>query len=258
MDLIHTLLDRSRVHPQWQPLLGQALQSVDPVYLQTLLQDSDWLPGADCLFAAFQRDLEHCRYILFGESPYPRKTSANGIAFYDAAVDALWSESGLSKAVNRATSLRNLIKTALIAEGLIQPDDQGSVPQSRIAALPKADLIQSIAELFRAFQQRGFLMFNATPVLHTQRSVRRESQVWEPFVQQLLAAIADYRQPLPTLVLWGNIAHRIQALPAAPGFPQRVSEHPYNLSFLRNKDMLDLLAELKLMQRNPTESQPAP
>ena len=74
----------------------------------------------DRLLAAFQRDRAGVRYLLIGESPYPRRASANGIAFYDAAVDSLWSEQGLSKAVNRATSLRNIVKTALLAEGLLQ------------------------------------------------------------------------------------------------------------------------------------------
>ena len=87
----------------------------------------NWLPGRDHLFAAFQRDLVNCRYILIGESPYPRRQSANGIAFYDAAVDQLWSDKGLSKAVNRATSLRNIIKTALLAQGLIEPDADGKI-----------------------------------------------------------------------------------------------------------------------------------
>lgn len=249
MNSIDTLLHRSRVHPQWQPLLRDALHTVKPTYLDNLLEDTQWLPGADRLFAAFQRDLQHCRYILFGESPYPRAISANGIAFYDAAVDALWSVSGLSKSVNRATSLRNLIKTALIAEGLIKPTTQGSVPQSLIAELPKTELIQNIAQLFEALHQRGFLMFNATPVLHPQRSVRSESKDWEPFVQQLLSAIDASSEQKPTLVLWGSIAQRIQSLSACSAFPQLISEHPYNLSFLHNRPMLKLLAELKLMQR---------
>ena len=80
------------------------------------------MPGIDQLFSAFRRDRHNLRYILIGESPYPRAESANGIAFYDAAVNALWSETGLSKPVNRATSMRNIIKTALLAEGLIETD----------------------------------------------------------------------------------------------------------------------------------------
>ena len=174
--LIEELLDRSAVHDEWRPLLSPALHQVDDVYLQSLLLDDTWLPGNNRLFAAFQRDLQHCRYILLGESPYPRIESANGIAFYDAAVNELWSDQGLSKAVNRATSLRNIIKTALLAQGLIHADVDGKIPQARIAAVDNSRLIQTIDELFSRLQQRGFLMFNATPVLHpANRCARRSS-----------------------------------------------------------------------------------
>ena len=44
---------------------------------------------------------------------------ANGYAFWDAAVNELWSDNGLSKAVNRATSLRNFIKMLLVTEGAL-------------------------------------------------------------------------------------------------------------------------------------------
>ena len=118
MNNIDTLIERSEVHDDWRPILAESLLTLDPDYIESLLLDNAWLPGVDRLLAAFQRDLSGLRYLLIGESPYPRRESANGIAFYDAAVGKLWSEQGLSKAVNRATSLRNIVKTALVAEGL--------------------------------------------------------------------------------------------------------------------------------------------
>ena len=102
-------------------------------------------------------------YVLFGESPYPRAKSANGYAFWDAAVTDLWSESGLSKAVNRATSLRNIIKMLLVAEGKLTLVHTG---QADIAKLDKTGLIATNAELFQQFLTHGFLLLNATPVLH--------------------------------------------------------------------------------------------
>ena len=107
---IECLMQRSQVHPQWQEILAEALATLDPDYLHSLLQDDSWLPGADCLLSAFKRDRLGVRYLLIGESPYPRRESANGIAFYDAAVGELWSAQGLSKPVNRATSLRNIVR----------------------------------------------------------------------------------------------------------------------------------------------------
>jgi len=107
MNNIDTLIKRSAVHDDWQPILRESLSTLDPDYLESLLRDDGWLPGVDRLLAAFQRDRAGVNYLLIGESPYPRKASANGIAFYDAAVDSLWSEQGLSKAVNRATCRRS-------------------------------------------------------------------------------------------------------------------------------------------------------
>jgi hypothetical protein len=148
MSNIDRLIERSAVHEDWQPILRESLLTLDPDYLDSLLRDDDWLPGVDRLLAAFQRDRAGVRYLLIGESPYPRKASANGIAFYDAAVDSLWSEQGLSKAVNRATSLRNLVKTALLAQGLLQRDADGKITQDSIAQLDKRGLIQTLAGLF--------------------------------------------------------------------------------------------------------------
>lgn len=99
------------------------MQKLDKDYLAELAADKDWLPGPAAVFNAFSSPLESTRYVLFGESPYPRRESANGCAFWDAAVHNLWADTGLSKEVNRATSLRNLMKMMLVAEGKLRPDD---------------------------------------------------------------------------------------------------------------------------------------
>ena len=242
------IIQSARVHSEWQPLLETALDAVDSDYLQNLLQDDDWLPGKNRLFAAFQRDLGNCRYILFGESPYPRKQSANGIAFYDAAVTDLWSEQGLSKAVNRATSLRNILKTALLAEGRLSPQAGGKITQASIAEIDKSGLIKTIDELFTALHRCGFLMFNATPVLHPQRKPSLEAGHWDQFVHQLLIQIANSRKRPPTLVLWGKVAQQLKAFPVTQQYPQLVSEHPYNLSFIQNRGMQRLFSELRLLE----------
>ncbi|MDJ0833142.1 MAG: uracil-DNA glycosylase [Gammaproteobacteria bacterium] len=245
--LIEELLDRSAVHDEWRPLLGRCLQQVDSDYLKNLVADTDWLPGQHRLFAAFQRDRQQCRYILLGESPYPRAESANGIAFYDAAVDQLWSDQGLSKAVNRATSLRNIMKTALLAQGLIKVDEDGKIPQSSIAAIDNSKLIQTIDELFSRLQQQGFLLFNATPVLHPANPPAREARYWQGFLACLLSEIDQAATPTPTLVLWGKIAQQIEQMPTSINFPRIRSEHPYNLSFIHNPDMQQLFSQLQLL-----------
>ncbi len=242
------LITAAKVHPEWQPILETALGKMDTNYLASLLADNSWLPGQQNLLAAFRRDLQGTRYILFGESPYPRSESANGIAFYDAAVGSLWSDSGLSKAVNRATSLRNLIKTLLLSEGLLKPDSAGKISQESIAEIDKSNLINNIYQLFQQFEIKGFLMLNASPVLHLNRKPQVEARYWQPFIQCLLHELPKYTKPAPTLVLWGKVATTIEHIPASTAFPQLTAEHPYNISFIHNPEMQHLFQSLQLLK----------
>jgi len=241
------LLTRSTTHPQWQDILNHALEAVDDDYLSQLLESNTWLPGIDNLFGAFRRNRLGVRYVLIGESPYPRARSANGIAFYDAAVDQLWSESGLSKAVNRATSLRNIIKTALLSEGHIAPDLHGKISQSSIAAVDKTGMPQTMGDLFQSLENNGFLMLNATPVLHPERKPSLEAKYWHGFLIRLLERMADSAERTATLVLWGKIAESIEPLSVSDRYQKLVCEHPYNLSFIRNPAMQSLFRELRLL-----------
>ena len=103
----------------WRPHLLAGLAAVaaaDPGYLDALAID-DFLPTDGRLFAAFALPLDQVRYVLVGEGPYPRAASATGVCFMDGAVGELWSAAGLSKPVNRATSLRNFMKMLLVADG---------------------------------------------------------------------------------------------------------------------------------------------
>jgi len=249
MSNIDTLIKSSGVHDDWRPILRESLLTLDPDYVDSLLRDDDWLPGVDRLLAAFQRDRAGVRYLLIGESPYPRKASANGIAFYDAAVDSLWSKQGLSKAVNRATSLRNLVKTALLAQGLLQRDSGGKITQDSIAQLDKSDLAQTLAELFENLERAGFLMLNATPVLHPQRKPAQEARYWLEFLERLLALLAQSSPQRITLLLWGKIAKLVEAMPASQAYARLVCEHPYNISFIDNPDMQQLFSKLRVLQR---------
>ena len=243
------VISRSAVHAEWQDIVADALDAVDTDYLSQLVKSDAWLPGIENLLSAFRRDRLGVRYVLIGESPYPRAQSANGIAFYDAAVEELWSQTGLSKSVNRATSLRNIIKTALLAEGHILPDPEGKISQASIAAVDKSDMLQTMGELFHALENNGFLMLNATPVLHPERKPSLEAKYWNGFLLRVLERLADSLNETVTLVLWGKIAESIEPLEIANHYQKLVCEHPYNLSFIQNPSMQSLFAELKLLRR---------
>lgn len=247
MTTVQTILKYADIHPEWHEIISHSLLCMDQDYLKQLIHDKNWLPQKTLLFSAFKRNFKHCSYILFGESPYPRKISANGIAFYDNAVKELWSETGLSKQVNRATSLRNIMKCCLLAENHLSIDNEGKITQAAIAQVDKATLIKDLKTFFEKLEDHGFLLCNATPVLHDKRKPTQEARYWQPFVQQLLIEISHRSNLKPTLVLWGKIAESIQKLPISKEFPHICCEHPYNISFIQNPEMLALFAKLKLL-----------
>lgn len=241
------LISASNVHFEWVDLLRNAFDEMDKAYLDELLHSSSWLPGIDLLFNAFKRDRRHVRYVLIGESPYPRQTSANGIAFYDAAVTDLWCATGLSKSVNRATSMRNIIKTALFSEGYIQPDSEGKISQASIAKLDKSRLVQTMPELFENLRVSGFLMLNATPVLYPDRKPVQEAKFWQGFLLSLLKQLGEMADQPMTLVLWGKIAETIDTMDLTEQYSKLVSEHPYNISFIQNLTMQRLFNEVSFL-----------
>lgn len=214
---------------------------MDANYLAQLNQSTAWLPGPEKIFNAFTLPLDKVNYVLFGESPYPRAASANGYAFWDAAVDGLWSSTGLSKQVNRATSLRNILKMLLVAEGMLDPQQTS---QEAIAKLNKVNMIQSNDELFNNLLAHGFLLLNATPVLHDKP--QKDARAWLPFMRELLQCLLEQR-PQVKFILLGKIAGTIDELIPEHRQFNLYAEHPYNLSFITNQNVLDFFRPLRLL-----------
>jgi uracil-DNA glycosylase len=234
----------SAIDPSWLSLVQSAFAEVCPDYKHSLLENPNWLPGPEAVFNAFSLPFSQLKVILFGESPYPRAISANGYAFYDASVDNLWSESGLSKAINRATSLRNILKMLLLAEGVLSADD---LSQPAIAALDKSKFIQTLPQLFAALEKNGFLLLNASLVL-SEKPVQKDTKAWQPFMAKLLTLIAE-KAPQTELLLWGRLAQLIDDFPASSRFRRHYAEHPYNLSFIHNPEVLDYFRPLHLLRK---------
>lgn len=236
----------------WRPVLDAGLQAVaaaDPAYLPALGVD-DYLPTGGRLFAAFAQPLDRVRHVLVGEGPYPRAESATGVCFMDGAVGALWSETGLSKPVNRATSLRNFMKMLLVADGRLGAGDTGGsalLPVAQHARGAESGTIQTLAQLQDNLMGQGFLLLNAALVFRKHVAPAIDARAWQPFLQTVLAALAGQSAP-PTLVLWGKIAEQLKKLPEAARLPQVHAEHPYNLSFIRHAGMQELFGPMELLR----------
>jgi uracil-DNA glycosylase len=248
----------SLAHESWRPLLMRGLEAVadaDPAYLPSLVQ-GHYLPTEGRLFAAFTLPLDAVRYVLVGEGPYPREQSATGVCFMDGAVESLWSEKGLSKQVNRATSLRNFMKMLLVADGLLDGDNASGDAMAHISLRARAigsPFVQTLTELQANLTRHGFLLLNASLVYRSEVPPVRDARAWRPFLQVVLEGLADRSQsagrPLPTLVLWGKIAEQLSTLEVTTRFPKAVSEHPYNLSFIGNRTMQALFGPMHLLKK---------
>lgn len=226
-----------------------------PTYFPELVRD-DYLPTEGRLFASFAQPIDAVRYVLVGEGPYPRPESATGFCFMDGAVQSLWSESGLSKQVNRATSLRNFMKMLLVADGLLDIERTSGEAMAHIALKARAigsSYIQTREDLQDNLTRQGFLLLNAALVFRPHVPPLKEAKAWLPFLQTVLAGLADHAEEKsktpPTLVLWGKIAEQLKVLPANERFPKAVSEHPYNLSFIANATMQELFRVMHLLQK---------
>ena len=257
------IVSLEQAHPSWRTVLEAGLQRVheaDPGYLPSL-KNSQYLPNQGRLFAAFSMPMQDVRYLLIGEGPYPRAESATGYCFMDGAVKALWSDEeggGLSKKVNRATSLRNFMKMLLVAAGELQVEATTGAAMATVAnqaRQPGTDLIQTLDDLQQNMQAQGFLLLNASLVFRDDMAPVKDAKAWQPFLQTVLSELYQYQQAHhlspAVLVLWGKIAEQLRLMTAAASYEKICAEHPYNLSFIANVTMQDFFRPMHLLRKLP-------
>jgi len=231
-------------HRSWSELITRAYGSLDAAYREFLENDSSYFPNKENYLNAFKTlPRNEVKYILFGQDPYPREESAGGYAFIDEKVKRLFSDTGLSKEVNRATSLRNFIKMALVARGDLSVEDTS---QDAIAALDKTALIDTITQLRINFEKNGILLLNTALIFTDKKSSNRHVKAWRPFMQSLLH---DLKEENPKLILFGTHAQALKKYLPLEMFETIEMEHPYNHSFISNKNVLNLFRPMKLLEK---------
>jgi len=232
------------VHSSWQQTIDNAYGQIDEAYRLYLERGKGYFPTRNHYFNAFKAmPREKVRYILFGQDPYPREESATGYAFIDGKVSRVFSDSGLSKEVNRATSLRNFIKMALLARGDLTV---GDTSQEAIARVDKSPLIGSIGELRDHFEKNGVLLLNTALIFSSKAESRRHIKAWQPFVEKLLEGMRDID---PTLILFGTHAKALKKLKGIEKFQAIELEHPYNHTFVSNPKALELFGPMDLLAK---------
>ena len=228
----------------WEMILSEAYASLEAEYQRFLEEDKSYFPSKENYFNAFKTlHKDQVKYILFGQDPYPRKESAGGYAFIDTKVDNLFSTSGLSKEVNRATSLRNFVKMALVASDRLKAEDTSQVA---ISKLDKTDMIDSIDDLRFNFEKNGVLLLNTALIFTDKKSTKKHVKAWKPFVQTLLSALD---KSAPKLILFGTHAKDLKKQFALDTFDTIELEHPYNHTFISNPKALELFGPMHLLEK---------
>jgi len=229
-------------HPSWHQILFDACDKLNSSYIDFILNEH-YLPTNNRLFAAFGMPLNNLKYILFGQDPYPREQSAIGVAFIDGKVEQIFTAQGLSKEVNKATSLRNFIKMALVARGDL---DSSDTSKEAIAKLDKSGLINSIYDLKANFEQNGVLLLNTALVFTDKKSSNFHAKEWQGFMKKLLDSISSDIE----LILFGNFSKKLKKS-LQPKQKAIELEHPYNHTFINNPQAHKLFSSMNLLGFKP-------
>lgn len=218
------------IDSSWEEILNHSISHIDRAYLNNL---SGYFP--ENYLCPFLLPKEKTKYILFGQDPYPRLQSACGYAFIDSAVKSIWSQKGLSKEVNRATSLRNFIKMLLLADGFDILD---------IPSIDKSNFIDSIFEFRDNFLSFGVLLLNIVPIFTKKEDFKIHLKYWRAFLKPFLDSLDSDVE----LILFGNFAQdEISKLNI--NLKSHNFEHPYNLSFINNSDAHNLFKPMRLLYK---------
>lgn len=228
------------IDPSW----GLNLEFLDNDYKDFLLKDDGYIPKKEHIFNAFKTlKKDKVRYVLFGQDPYPREASASGYAFIDGNVKNIFSPNGtLSKEVNRATSLRNFIKMTLVAKSSLNENDTSS---EAIKLVDKSTMISSIWQLKDNFEKNGVLLLNTALIFTDKKSSPFHAKEWGRFILDTICKLDNTKVKL---VLFGSFAKNLydknQSLQKFDAF---ACEHPYNISFVTNNDVIDFFRPMDLL-----------
>jgi len=151
---------------------------------------------------------ECVKAVWLGESPYPRRESANGFSFWDANIQCVFRDSGeFSVGVNKATSLRNLFKAWFVATKRLQKD---ATSKNHIRDMPKNGLVMNFPEVFKNGLREGWLWLNAGLSLYTgSNAEEKDVQIcrWLPVVESVLQ---DASRRGAEVVLLGTKARKFE------------------------------------------------
>ena len=228
----------------WESHLRNAFGALDAPYQHFLATSTAFFPKPHTMFNAFKTlPLEKTRYILFGQDPYPRCESAIGYAFIDGAVKSLFETGGLSKEVNKATSLRNFMKMLLVCEGEL---NSSTLTKEWLREINTTSFIQTIDDLRKNFEANGVLLLNTSLIFEHKEGIKTHAKAFAPFMKRLLDGL-DATQI--ELILFGKVAGEIAKYDPHNRFKKHTFVHPYNLSFIGDENVHALFSPMQLLRK---------
>lgn len=190
-----------RLPSDWETLLEPFL-NLDTFYqnLDTFLSSFDAvIPVKEKIFAVFRQvPAQNVCCVLYGEDPYPRATSANGIAFWDAEIKS-WQDKTVGN------SMKNILKALLVAHGLATYH----TPISRCREIAMESGIKGPGDLFRHWLEHGVLLVNVALTFSSFKEKKRHFAFWQPFHLALIKALNQHK-PCPFYILWGKKSQRFE------------------------------------------------
>jgi uracil-DNA glycosylase len=155
------------------------------------------IPKSELIFNVFTKMRpEEVRCVLYGEDPYPRITSANGIAFWDTEIQH-WDDK------TNGNSLKNILKGLLVAKGLA--DYNTPITECRKIARNNHFMMPPV--LFEYWLEQGVFLINTAFTFSSIVDKNRHFEFWRPFHSALIHAL-NVQKSSPYYILWGRKAQQ--------------------------------------------------
>eukprot|EP00768_Dysnectes_brevis_P006241 gnl/Dysnectes_brevis/4839_a6701_684.p1 GENE.gnl/Dysnectes_brevis/4839_a6701_684~~gnl/Dysnectes_brevis/4839_a6701_684.p1 ORF type:complete len:268 (-),score=9.12 gnl/Dysnectes_brevis/4839_a6701_684:63-809(-) len=192
------------VPPKWHSVLEKLHAQKDhEKFVSDDAHTAGVIPAPKIVFKTLQwlPDPAKCQVIVIGQDPYPRKSSAIGVAFCDGEVKS-WSG-------RFSPSLRNIMKNLMIHNGDL-------TPKSPIADLRRALSHHKVLPpipWFRALHNAGSLWLNTSLTFKDKSApeLRRHIAFWKPVVLEVVRTVFDARDTAGVVfVLWGGKAQALK------------------------------------------------
>ena len=167
-------------------------------YLDGFLKGKEFLtPKRELIFNVFNYvKPADVRCVLFGEDPYPRVSSANGVAFWDKEIRS-WKDK------TNGNALKNILKALLVSEGIAEY----ATTINECRQIAEQNLIHSPPKLFELWLGQGVLLVNSALTFTSFHDKNTHFALWRPFHLALIAAL-NSREENPFYILWGNKAQQ--------------------------------------------------